>query len=296
MGMAFFYHPPALDAFVAPARPRAALWRLGLGITIFAAVILALAAGFGLISLFLLGLSETAIGDAFFGGDPSGVLIGLATFILWWPALWLALRLAHRRGFSQIFGPSGRVSARRFGRGAGIAAILAGGAILTAAALTGAPERSGLPVTDWALFALLALPLIFIQSAAEELVFRGYLLQTLGARFGHILAWGVIPSVLFGVLHWSPAGGALDGILTVLITGLSGFAFAVITARSGDLSLAMGLHFGLNAVTLIFAAPAGPLDGIALTRWTGPQTPLLALDLAILLAVLAAAALWARRR
>ncbi|MEZ5685612.1 MAG: CPBP family intramembrane glutamic endopeptidase [Paracoccaceae bacterium] len=44
----------------------------------------------------------------------------------------------------------------------------------------------------------LVLPLLVLQIGAEELVFRGYLLQQLGARFHHPLIWMGLPSVLFG--------------------------------------------------------------------------------------------------
>ena len=120
---------PALSAFAEPARARAAIGR------VLAALVL--------IALFLL-LSGIALGWAAFraglaapeGGlamleRPEGALFALATFLLWWPALWLALRLFHRRGLVSALGPR-KGAARLFAAGLGWAALFV--AVTTATA------------------------------------------------------------------------------------------------------------------------------------------------------------------
>ena len=98
-----------------------------------------------------------------------------------------------------------------------------------------------------------------LPGMAEELVYRG-ILSGLLARvwppqwlfFKAKIGWGVIlTSVLFGAVH----GLSVDAgfhlhfqFYTLLITGLWGFAFAVLKERTGSLIPSMILH---NAVNLI---------------------------------------------
>ncbi len=90
----------------------------------------------------------------------------------------------------------------------------------------------------------LALSLIFFLAGAayEELLFRGYVLQTF-ARSG--LAWLaiVLTSVLFGAFHI--ANPSANWIST-LNTMLAGVVFSVAYLRTLDLWLPLGLHFMWN--------------------------------------------------
>jgi hypothetical protein len=58
--------------------------------------------------------------------------------------------------------------------------------------------------TLWASFLPLALVGVLVQTGAEEVLFRGYLQQQLAARFASPLAWMVLPSVIFALLHYQP--------------------------------------------------------------------------------------------
>lgn len=121
-----------------------------------------------------------------------------------------------------------------------------------------------LRLAQWLWFLPLGLPLVLIQISAEELVFRGYLQSQLAARFRHPIFWMGIPSVLFGLLHYSPEMAGENAWMLVVWSGLFGVAAADLTARSGTLGPAMALHFVNNVFAILFAAPEGDLDGIAL--------------------------------
>ena len=254
---------PALYAFAEPARARAAPWRV--------------LAGLLSIGLFLL-LSGIALGWAAFraglappeGGlamleRPEGALFALATFLLWWPALWLALRLFHRRGLASALGPQ-KGSARLFMAGLGWAALFV--AVTTAAgiALAGPPDLAARGLGEWALLAAFALPLILVQTGAEEALFRGYILQQMAARFGSPLAWAVLPSLLFGALHWHPAAPG-GGFALMAATGLAGLVFALATARTGSVYAAWGAHFGVNCGAILLVGAPGWLSGLAAFHW-----------------------------
>ena len=113
----------------------------------------------------------------------------------------------------------------------------------------------------WLPFALVGL---FIQTATEELIFRGYLQQHLAARFRSRWVWMVIPSLLFGLSHYSgPQYGALAWVV-VLWTGVFGLAAADLTARTGNLGAAIALHFANNFAAVLLIGMVGNLDGLAL--------------------------------
>ena len=122
-------------------------------------------------------------------------------------------------------------------------------------------------VTMWLGFAVIAVPLVYFQSSAEELLFRGLILQHMAARFGAFWAWALAPSLLFGLLHWQPDGYGPGAWMVLCVTGVTGLAFALVTAATGNLGLAMGLHFGLNVFALLLIAPNDQFAGLALAYW-----------------------------
>ncbi|MEL7280360.1 MAG: CPBP family intramembrane glutamic endopeptidase [Pseudomonadota bacterium] len=121
-----------------------------------------------------------------------------------------------------------------------------------------------LQLGPWLLLLVFALPLVLIQISAEELVFRGYLQSQLAARFKHPILWIGIPSVLFGLLHYSPEMAGENAWMMVVWSALFGVAAADLTARSGTLGPAFALHFVNNVFAIVLAAPEGNLDGVAL--------------------------------
>jgi len=108
----------------------------------------------------------------------------------------------------------------------------------------------------------------------EELLFRGYHLQTIAS--GTNLAWGVvISSVIFSVLHLGNPSATWVSAIGIFPAGLL-FAYAYI--RSGQLWLPIGLHMGWNLCEgVIFGFPVSGLDIYQLLRirvqgpalWTG---------------------------
>lgn len=295
--MRIFERTAALEAFAAPARARAAIWRVVVSLILIAGLIVlaGLAISYGGT---LFGADFEPFLDDLESGTRGGTLLLLASFILWWLGLWAAVRLMHRRGLRSLLGPRGGVDPRRFGAGLAVALALGLASILAGALAFGAPGFSGAAFADWLIGAAIAAPLLLIQTGAEEALFRGYLLQQMAARFRSAFAWALLPSILFGLGHWSPdaPGGAAP---TMLATGAVGVILAVVTARTGDVSAAWGLHFGVNLLAILLVAPPGPLSGLALLTWPADETTLSGLvwlDVAAITICGAAAAIWALRR
>ncbi|TPE52730.1 CPBP family intramembrane glutamic endopeptidase [Amaricoccus solimangrovi] len=255
-------HGPAFEAFVAPARRRPRLWRLMLGGVLAGAVWLATVA-------FCLRL---ALARGLGPGDPGLVIAYLFSFAGLAGGAALAARLLGGRGPATLIGPGG-FEPRAFAWGALVVAGFA-----TAGALAGAlfddPLRRSLALGPWLRALPLALPALAIQTAAEELAFRGFLLQGLAARFRAPPVWLGLPALVFGALHWDPATYGPNAPLVVANAALIGLILGDVTARRGNLSLAMGMHFANNAAALLLVAAPGPLSGLALwVSSTGPDQP-----------------------
>jgi len=251
-----FTHP--LVAFARPAVPGASAPRLALGLLGGAVLVI------GAVQLSGAGLSAT-FGHLIPAGDApvssaAGMLMLLATFAVIWPVLWLVLPLVHHRSARTLFGPEGRLNWRHFRLG--LAVSVGVGIAAWAPFMITRPDVV-LQAPDpkmWAVLAAIAVPLIFVQCAAEELVFRGYLLQQFAARSLSVLGWSVLPSVAFAYAHPTEAG----------LWGLSWFHFvfglimAAVTSRTANLGAATGLHVGHNVINLLLIAPAHQAAGLAL--------------------------------
>lgn len=273
-----FDRTPRWEAFIAPARERPQLWRLILALVLIAAAAFGSGAALALGGL-ALGMGERALRQFLMLNTPTGAYVTLGAFIFWWGGLWLAARLIHRRPFATLYGPARRIDWRRYAFGAGLAIGASLAFTLATALIFEAPSVVPRPAWVWALTALAALPVLFIQTGAEELLFRAYLPQQLAARFRSAWIWAVGPSLLFGLLHWNPLayGGVAPWVL--LVTALTGFGLMLVTVRTGELSLAMGLHFGLNAQALLFVSNGRFGTGLAYARWPADETALSALVL-----------------
>lgn len=273
------------------------MWRLLASLVLVLGGLILLGIGIGS-AVLAIGLGDLT--PATFQGfeTPASALFILASFLIWRPAIWLAIRLFCGRAYETLFGPDGRVAWPHFMAGLLFAALFALLSTGVAWALVGAPMRSGASLAPWLGLAAIAIPLIYIQSSAEELLFRGLIMQHMAARFGAFWAWGLIPSVLFGLLHWNPDGYGIAVWMVLLITGITGLIFALVTAATGNLGLAMGLHFGLNVYALLLVAPNAEFSALALSHWPVDDAALmrlLVIDLASLLIGCAGAALWCQR-
>ncbi len=254
---------PAHAAFIAPATERAALWRLLLGCFV-ALVVFALTLGA------MIGALVAVVGrDAFptwvarlqEPDTPIATLLVLSTFLGMGLATLVAALLLHKRGLASLIGQNGRVRAD-FVRGAAIAfAIL----ILSLGwFLLGNPVTPNIPVTIWALLLPLALIAILIQTGAEELLFRGYLQQQLAARFRSPLIWMLVPSTLFGLAHFDPAGMGGTAPLMLAAATLFGLLAADLTAKTGSIAAAWGFHFANNCLALLAVSVPGSISGLSL--------------------------------
>ncbi|MEO1639040.1 MAG: type II CAAX endopeptidase family protein [Pseudomonadota bacterium] len=249
----------AHDAFVAPGRRAPEAWRVALMIVCFAAVFVTSPSVFALLLP-----TESAV-EAFQEGTTAfGTLAQFFFFGIAAGGLVVLLRLVHGRGFWSLIGDQ-QLALRHL-------ILVTWGVTLWLLLLQVLPpwinpddlaETRNLAM--WVLLIPVTLVALLIQVGTEELFFRGYLQQQFAVLNPSPMAWMIMPSVLFGMLHFLNGQGAADGTLWAIWAGVLGVACADLTARTGTLGAAVGLHLANNAFALLIVAIEGwPASGVAL--------------------------------
>ena len=106
------------------------------------------------------------------------------------------------------------------------------------------------PIVNWQ--AMLFLGIFSVVGFEEELLFRGYVLQTIRSGWG-LVSGMVVSSVIFALFHMGNSAINWTNILGIFAMGLL-LAFAAV--RTGRLWLSIGLHTGWNFfLMLLFGSP-----------------------------------------
>lgn len=271
------------EGYIAPARPRAQLWRLVPGALVVIGFYLLPIIGVSTYVAVTLGPDVAAGLQARLvqGSLPGAMLTVLYSFAGLALGTMAAVRLVHRRGAGTLFGPS---AGRTVGNFLAVIVPLLGLQLLVAALALGDDSlHPGLSFGAFLGYLPFALPGILIQSGAEELLFRGYLQQQLAARFRSPAIWIGIPSSLFAAGHYLPDAFGGNALAVVLWAFLFGCLAADLTARTGNIGAALALHAANNAAAMLLIGLQGNLDGLAL--WTADVDVTASGGFALLLAI-----------
>lgn len=206
--------------------------------------------------------------------------------ILMIPALFAASRIVEGRGAGLLSSVTGRLRWGWLGRSLVLALgvfIVYFAVVLGISALLGdavAPDFShpGL----WVMLALVLL-LIPLQAAAEEYVFRGYLMQLIGGWLRHPAFAILLPVPLFVLGHGYDIWGAASVGMFAIVAGW-------LTWRTGGLEAAISLHIVNNVLIFVL----GSVSVVDANANTGAPVDLLASTAAMVVYALLADR-WARR-
>jgi len=255
------------EDYTACAGPYCEPWRTALGVLLVAAVYAG--GGYLLVKLAIkiaesvqLGAGYAMVFELATSSSKRAVLIALFSAVLMLPGLWLVLRFLHHRSLRSVLAPTGKVHWGNYTRAVLFILIFAGFTSLPV--LLNAEFTQQLTLGQWLPWLAPALLLIFFQTATEELVFRGYLMQQLAARFHSRWVWWVLPAALFGAVHYNTLTYGDNALLVVFSAFITGLIFGDITARSGDLSIALGLHFANNLTVILLLGVPGQLSSLSL--------------------------------
>ena len=270
------------EDFIHPARARSELWRVVVGYALIMAVELGLVYALFAVVSQVIGYDRAF--SAFEGVFRSAVttrdtLLLLASFVFVAAGTAVVTVQLHRRSPLGLFGPPPRLL-RDFRRTLRAAILVLG--VIWLLAPGGDMLDPNLPFGQWLLLLPLALPAILIQTGAEEMLFRGYLQQQLAARVAHPAVWMGVPSALFAWGHYNP--DLMGGNAWVMAAWAATFACAAadLTARTGSLGAAVGLHFANNAAAILVAASPGPASGLSLYLYKqGLSAPMSGVEIAV---------------
>ena len=200
----------------------------------------------------------------------------------------------HRRSLLSLVTPYARFDWRRAMHGAAVwGGFAAVGCIIEAWLFPGRYRLTFNPDVFF-IYAALALVLTPLQTATEELIFRGYFMQGLGRLIRRPWPLIVISAALFTLPHAANPEVELAPLLVLPQYFIIGALLAAVTLKDGRLELAIGIHAANNLFTgLIANIEPSVMSTEAI--FTSPFDPAYAL-LSLLAASMATYAVLFRRR
>jgi membrane protease YdiL (CAAX protease family) len=249
------------ERLVGAARPYPEIWRLIVGLVIVTACILVMNA---IVFVVVSGLASPSLVEQFLSGNtPVSMVIILFSFVFATLGVSVAAKHLQHRSLLSILGDWDDVT-WQFWRVLRALAILGGVLLILPPYGMGAPLLPNLSWSAWMVLLPLSIPAVLIQTSAEEILFRGYIQQSLAARFTSPLIWMLIPSALFALGHYAPGTAGENAMLVAVWALIFGILTADLTARSGTLGPAIALHFFNNVSALLFISLPDSLSGLAL--------------------------------
>ena len=169
--------------------------------------------------------------------------------------LCISLRLFHQRGVRSLITPYARISWQRIGQGLGVFFLLKVTEVLLNYALSPDAFTWNFQIGSFLAFVPIILLFTSLQTATEELFFRGYLLQGIGYRLGKLSAI-VLSSVLFALMHLSnpevTTQDSWEGVASLATYYFMMAAFlAWLTLKDSTLELALGVHAANNMAAFL---------------------------------------------
>ncbi|MBE6504284.1 MAG: CPBP family intramembrane metalloprotease, partial [Methanobrevibacter millerae] len=160
------------------------------------------------------------------------------TLVLFIPALYISTRLIYKTSFS---------SQLTFGRKWNWKLYIISAAITLAVyviyflAMGAASEMNLSKVSAISILLFIILPIF--QAFAEEYLFRGFLMQTLGSWFKIPIVAVIIQAVIFGIIHFQYNVTGMIGVL------VSGIIYGFVTWYTKGLEISSALH-AVNNLTI----------------------------------------------
>ena len=167
--------------------------------------------------------------------------------------LFVTVKFVHGRPFRSLITPAKQINWRRVGQGFGLWLLLVALASVVEYLLN--PEIYTVVFNPgrFFTFALVVLLLTPMQTTAEELLFRGYLLQATGHLGRNFWLLALVNGFLFMIPHLGNPELAASAILLPLFYLSIGAFFAFITLRDNSAELAIGAHAANNLYAALFA-------------------------------------------
>lgn len=171
----------------------------------------------------------------------------MGMFVFTFLFLWLAIKYFQQKTLTSIITGFEKIRWKRYFFSFGIWGTLI--TILTIGTYLFSPQDIEVRFNASQFFILLLVTVVFIpiQTATEELIFRGYLMQGLALIFKNGIIPLIITSVLFGLMHASNPEAKAHGLMIMMPYYIFFGAFlATLTLLDQGSELALGIHCANN--------------------------------------------------
>lgn len=251
----------AQDARTDTVGPYSELWRTMLGLVLV--MLVSFVVSFFISGAFVAVNPEGLLAGGGLGSTAPALLLLLSSFLSVAVGVHVAAKTLQRRSLRDVVGP-GSVALMQFWGVLKYLFLLMLALVILPPYGMDQPLQENLSPARWIALLPLAIGALLIQTGSEEILFRGYLQQSLAARFRSPALFIGVPSVLFALGHYMPAQAGDNAWLVVLWAGVFGILMADLTARAGTLGPAVAIHFFNNFTAIALIAPASSMNGLAL--------------------------------
>lgn len=176
------------------------------------------------------------------------LMMGMFVFTFFF--LWFALKFFHKKELTSVITSFSNIRWKRYLFSFSIWSVLI--IIVTFVSYITSPQDMEIRFEPSKFIVLLIVAVIFvpIQTATEELIFRGYLMQGIGLIFKNGIFPLIITSVLFGLMHGSNPESKAHGLLIMMpYYILFGAFLGVLSLLDEGTELAMGIHCANNLIS-----------------------------------------------
>lgn len=165
--------------------------------------------------------------------------------------LYISVRFLHQRRMITLVNPNEQVRWKRIFQGFGLYFLLTFVISFVGILLSPSEYQLTFKPSQFLVFLPIALVITPIQTSAEELFFRGYLLQGIGLKTRSLLIPILGSSLLFMLPHLANPEVKSNFFLMALLYLLLGIFLAAITVTDNSLELAMGVHAANNLFVVL---------------------------------------------
>lgn len=162
-------------------------------------------------------------------------------------------RWFHKRSYKQLINGTNKIRWARFFAGAGYWAIIMVVVHIIEYVIDPANFVLQFDLSTFIPLVLISLLMIPLQTSFEELAFRGYLAQGIGAWTRNRWIVLIIPSVIFGLLHYDNPEVKEFGFWLMMPQYIFfGLIFGLISVLDDGIELALGVHAVNNVFLSLF--------------------------------------------
>lgn len=176
--------------------------------------------------------------------------------------IWIAMKTIHKRTILSLVTFSNHLDWKQIFFGFRLYFLLfAGFTLLDFLMFSNHYQWNDVNWSEFTLLFFIVLLLVPLQTTAEELFFRGFLLQWIAKKIKNPYGLSLIMALLFGLVHFSNPEMEQSVMLIGLEYVFAGFVFTLISAQLGSSELSIGAHAANNMFIAWFIANENSING-----------------------------------